>query len=263
MSARVVPNFDKLEIGLGAFVAIAAQLALIALLSAGEADHWVAEISDENSKPMAVAITPVLDEPPLPKLGGKKPVSQLPDMWKKKASATATKKEKGDDHPVLPSTAADASVAAIPDAAITEAGLSTEDASIGLIQDAPPNDPNYDEAGSAFGSPDGSPDVLGDFSIQQYKNDLSAWFNGHFHPPTSIPCDELKTLKATTSVTVSPDRQVIAHSVSSSGNAEFDAEVEKTLSAIQSNGDLLHAPPSPEVFSKPLNFGFYGKKACK
>jgi hypothetical protein len=39
-------------------------------------------------------------------------------------------------------------------------------------------------------------------------------------------------------------RRVVGFSVSPSGNATFDAEVNATLSGIQSNGVLLPAPPA-------------------
>jgi hypothetical protein len=60
-------------------------------------------------------------------------------------------------------------------------------------------------------------------------------------------------------VTVTPDRKVGSFSVvKPSGDPTFDAEVEATLTHIQSSGAELPAPPPmyPEMLAKSQSFSF-------
>ena len=56
MARRIEPNFHGPEVLVAAFVALAAQAVFIAIFTAGESTPLKADISDENSKPMSVAI---------------------------------------------------------------------------------------------------------------------------------------------------------------------------------------------------------------
>src|SRR6185436_12611551 len=74
-------NFSPVEIMLGMVVAILAQLGGLVLLRTGGGSSMRADISDERARPMSVAITPVVDDAPLLKLGSKRQPGKLPDKW--------------------------------------------------------------------------------------------------------------------------------------------------------------------------------------
>ena len=278
MSARPVRTFEGLEIGLACFVAIAAQLAFGAVLANSEPHTMQADISDDNVKPMAVAITPMIDEEALPtlKLGGKKK-NALPDMWQKPKPVPLKTKEQEIDDAVKPSTKADASAMPSTDAGLTEAGQEPSDAEIVGKTDQPELDASADSGpdpsltgeGSAAGSKDGTEtDPLKAQAKDLYKAQLSAWFSSRFNIKGKIPFDVLKALSAGATVTVTADRKVGSYVITRpSGNAVFDAELEKTLAGIQSSGAVLPPPPPmyPDILgsSVPLGFSCKVQKFCE
>jgi outer membrane biosynthesis protein TonB len=273
-----VRTFEGLEIGLACFVALAAQLAFGAVLSASEPSTVQADIGDENAKPMAVAITPIVDEEALPilKLGGKKKAA-LPDMWQKPKPVPLKTKDKEIENAIQPSTQADPNAAPVLDAAVTEAGQEPSDAEVVAKNDQPELDANVDAGpdpsltgeGSAAGSKDGTEtDPLKAQAKDLYKAQLSSWFSSRFNIKGKIPFDVLKTLFAGATVTVTADRKVGGYTITKpSGNAVFDAELEKTLSGIQSSGAVLPPPPPmyPDILgsSVPLGFSCKVQKVCE
>lgn len=278
MAARAVRNFEGLEIGLACFVALAAQLAFGAMLGSSDPHTMQADISDDNVKPMAVAITPIVDEEQLPvlKLGGKKK-NALPDMWQKPKPVPLKTKDKEVADSVQPSTKADQSASAIPDSGVTEVGQEPSDAEVVAKNDQPDldasadsgPDPSLTGGGSAAGSKDGTEeDPLKAQAKDLYKGQLSAWFSSRFNIKGKIPFDVLKTLSAGATVTVTADRKVGSYVITRpSGNATFDAELEKTLSGIQSSGAVLPPPPPmyPDILgsSVPLGFSCKVQKVCE
>ncbi len=277
--APPVRAFEGLEIGLACFVAVAAQLAFGAMLSASDPHTMQADISDDNVKPLAVAITPIVDEEVLPtlKLGGKKKKNALPDMWQKPKPVPLKTKTPEAENAVQPSTKADVDAPSNPDAAVTEAGQEPSDAEVVAKTDQPEldasveagPDPNLTGEGSAAGSKDGTEtDPLKAQAKDLYKAQLSAWFSSRFNIKGKIPFDVLKTLFASATVTVTADRKVGGYSITKpSGNATFDAELEKTLSGIQSSGAVLPPPPPmyPDILgsSVPLGFSCKVQKVCE
>ena len=274
-----VSDFQGLEIGLACFVAISAQVAFGAMLSASEPHTMQADISDDNVKPMAVAITPMIDEEVLPtlKLGGKKKKNALPDMWQKPKPVPLKTKDKEVENAVQPSTKADQSASAIPDAGVTEAGQEPSDAEVVAKTDQPEldasadagPDPSLNGEGSSAGSKDGTEtDPLKAQAKDLYKAQLSSWFSSRFNIKGKIPFDVLKTLFASATVTVTADRKVGGYTIGKpSGNATFDAELEKTLAGIQSSGAVLPPPPPmyPDILgsSVPLGFSCKVQKICE
>ena len=277
--APPVRAFEGLEIGLACFVALAAQLAFGAMLSSSEPHTMQADISDDNAKPLAVAITPIVDEEVLPtlKLGGKKKKTALPDMWQKPKPVPLKTKAPEEENAVQPSTKADVDAPSNPDAAVSEAGQEPSDAEVVAKSDQPEldasvesgPDPNLTGEGSAAGSKDGTEtDPLKAQAKDLYKAQLSAWFSSRFNIKGKVPFDVLKTLFASATVTVTADRKVGGYSITKpSGNATFDAELEKTLSGIQSSGAVLPPPPPmyPDILgsSVPLGFSCKVQKVCE
>lgn len=271
------PNFFGAEMFVAAFVALAAQAVFIALLTAGESTPIKADISDQNSKPMAVAITPVVNDLPLLKLGGKPKPGVLPDMWKRKPPPTPVKtQQKEVENAVTPSTKASATLDAIPDAAVTEAGAAPTDALVVAsadpsLSDAAPSDvdPNLSGPGTAAGSENGTEiDPLKGQAIDQYKAELSAWFNARCVFKGKLPFEVLKDLSARVVAHVSAGRTVESWSwVSKSGNDVFDAEVQRAMDGAQSSGAVLPPPPPqyPDILGKPfpLRFACSNEKFCK
>ncbi len=273
MAQRATPaNFQGLELGLAAFVAVAAQVAFVALLSASEPTTVTADISDENSKPMSVAITPVVDEAPLLKLGSKKK-AVLPDMWQKPKPVPVKTKQKEVDNPATISSSADPNAKPPPDAGPVEAGVLAVDAAEVAKTDQPPLDdagpaPAMTNTGSAAGDKNGTEeDELKGEARDRYKQELSAWFSARFNIKGKVPFDELKSLVGRAVVSISPDRKVTAFTTTPSGNAVFDAELQKCLSGIQASGALVPAPPPmyPDLLkgSASLKFDCTKKALCE
>lgn len=259
------PTFDGLEVGLSVFVAVAAQLAFVALLSQSEPHAVRAEVSDDNSKPISVAITPVaVSDLPKLKLGGKVKPGALPDMWQKPRPVVRKTKEPDGSSP---STAADPDAAPVTDAGPMEAGA-TNDLDAELAAEAPDLDANVDigpePSAASSGSPDGvkdgtETDPLKAQAVNLYHAQLQAWFNARFHIRGKIPFDTLKALRAVVVINVTADRRVGGFSVTApSGNPIFDTEVQTTLSSIQSSGAELPPPPPmyPDILGSSLGLGF-------
>jgi hypothetical protein len=233
VTARARPNFDAQDVTIACAVALLAQLVFVAVFSLPSPKLVQADISNDNAQPIAVAITPVL------KLGSKTP-TKLPARWQRKQPVAAkTPPQAG-----LPSTKAEKTPEAIP----TTSHSATPAPDAGRVQ------------GSEQGAENGTEtDPLKARAADMYKAQLAAWFVSHFNIRGKIPFDKLKTLRAIALVTVTPDRKVGSFSVvKPSGDATFDAEVEATLSHIQSSGAELPAPPPlyPEMLAKSQSFSF-------
>jgi hypothetical protein len=213
-----------------------------------------ADISNENARPIAVAITPVL------KLG-----SKTPSPWQRRPAPVAAKTPPAP----LPSPQAEKTPETIPTTHAIDASTPLPKVDAGKPQPAAPAEsasasavtqPAASTEGSEQGAVNGTEtDPLKARAADIYRSQLMQWFQSRFHIPGKIPFDELKNLRAQVTVTVTPQRTVGGFSIDSpSGNATFDAEVRATLSQIQSSGVELPAPPPmyPDILHTTLPVGF-------
>ncbi|HLK38483.1 MAG TPA: TonB C-terminal domain-containing protein [Polyangiaceae bacterium] len=258
--------FDAQDVTIAIAVAILAQLLFVLVFSLPSPKLVEADISNENAQPIAVAITPVL------KLGSKNP-TKMPSQWQRKRPVAA----KQPPQAALPSTQAEKTPEAIPTSRVPDASVAPAVVDASKVEQPNPTAP--EEAGavttaaSAEGSEQGAAngtetDPLKARAADMYRDQLQRWFASHFHIRGKIPFDTLKTLHASVTVTVTEDRKVGSFTiVKPSGDATFDAEVQATLSGIQSGGAELPAPPPlyPDMLGKtlPVRFGCSERKQCE
>ena len=96
--------------------------------------------------------------------------------------------------------------------------------------------------------------------MSQYQQKIRAWFNARFKQPTEIPCEELKKLRASVSVSVSGERTVSGSSFGRpSGNAVFDERVRSTMDRVR--GEELPPPPPlyPDILGGNVPITFQGQ----
>jgi len=256
VTVRADRTFDAQEITIACAVALLAQLAFVAAFSLPSPRMVQADISNDNSQPIAVSITPVL------KLGTKNP-TKLPTQWQRK-QPVAAKTEPA----ALPSPQAEKTLEAIPKTNVPDASVAPT-----AVDASAPEQPNTTApaeggavatASSTQGSEQGAAngtetDPLKARAADMYRGQLASWFAGHFQIRGKIPFDKLKTLHAAAVVTVTGDRKVGSFSVvRPSGDPTFDAEVQATLARIQSSGAELPAPPPmyPDMLGQSLPVGF-------
>jgi hypothetical protein len=256
VSARARRAFDAQDITIATAVALLAQLVFLAAFSLPSPKLVQADISNDNARPIAVAITPVL------KLGSKTP-TKLPSQWTRKRPVAAKS-----EPAALPSPQAEKTIEAIPKSHLPDASVAPNATASATPEQpnltTPPDDKNVATAASTEGSEQGAAngtetDPLKARAMDMYKAQLAAWFVSRFHIQGKIPFDTLKSLRATVVITVTPDRKLAGFSiVAPAGNATFDSEVTNTLAAIQSSGAELPAPPPmyPEFLSRSTRFQF-------
>lgn len=259
MSARAAPTFDSYEIAIAVSVALLAQLAFVAGFQLPPPKLVQADISNDNAQPIAVAITPVL------KLGSKSP-SKLPSPWQRRKPVVA----KSEPAP-LPSPQAQKTPEAIPTQRVADAAAPVPTASASPSEaptspdlTAPPDAGTVATAASTQGSEQGAAngtetDPLKARAADMYRAQLASWFASRFAIKGKLPFDQLKKLHANAVVTVTADRKVGSFTVvKPSGDPTFDAEVQATLSRIQSGGAELPAPPPmyPDMLGQSLPVGF-------
>jgi hypothetical protein len=205
----------------------------------------VHEVVEERAMP--IAVTPVLDEEALLKKGRKLDKAKLPDMWRKQPPRKVLNERSA------PSTQADKTPEAIPSSQVAksnEEAPKPEDETTDKPVDelADPNvkeDLNVEEEGFEEGVEEGKQtDPLKVNAVAMYTAKLSAWFKRGFNvPPDTIPCEELKNLRATAEAVVGPDLFVTSvRLVAPSGNALFDGHV---TSAINNKVGQAVPPPPP------------------
>jgi outer membrane biosynthesis protein TonB len=255
VTATAPRTFDAQDVVIACAVALLAQLVFVAAFSMPSPALVEADISDQNSRPIAVSITPVM------KLGSKTP-GKLPSQWMRRPQAAA----KSEKPP--PSTQAEKTPEAIPKPARPDASFAPVVADAGRSE---PTNPTAPEAASAVttaptsseGSEQGSAagtetDPLKGRAADMYRAQLASWFASHFQIRGKVPFDKLKTLHATAVVTVTGDRKVGSFSVvKPSGDPTFDAEVRATLTRIQSGAELPAPPPMyPDMLGQTVSVGF-------
>ncbi|MGD0678297.1 MAG: hypothetical protein ABSC94_23050 [Polyangiaceae bacterium] len=256
MTGSARRGFDAQDLTIAIGVALLAQFGFVAAFSMPTPTLVEADISNDNAQPIAVAITPVL------KIGTKTP-SKLPSPWQRKKPVAA----KSESHAALPSSQADKTPEAIPSTNVPDAAVAPHAADAGKPEQ--PNLTSPEDAGSVAtaaslgveqGATNGTEtDPLKARAADIYRAQLLAWFSAHFRIRGKIPFDRLKTLHSGTMVSISSDRKVEGFSVvRPSGDPTFDAEVQNTLSEIQSSGIELPAPPPmyPEILKSTLSVRF-------
>jgi outer membrane biosynthesis protein TonB len=252
--ARLFPTSDWVLAGA---IAVSAQGSFVVMLARGEAKPVLADMSDENRKPVSVQIVPIVDDLPTLKLGGKP--STLPDMWQKPKSM----QKAGGESAV--STKADTENAPTnkSDAGVTDA------VSVDPIAGDAASDPNASEAGSAAGSKTGTEtDPAKAHAIDQYKAQLNAWFSARFNIKGKVPWETLKNLKAIVVIDITPDRKVGGYDVvKGSGNDAFDDQLYRDLAKVQVGGAVLPPPPEnyPDILGtkQRLSFQCTVQAACE
>lgn len=259
MAARIFP---KTDIVFATIVALIAQFGFVAMFKLGQAKPVVVDLTDENAKPVSVAITPMVDDLPMLKLGGKKQPGKLPDMWQKPKAAA--KKSEGEQ---VASTKADTEHAPTTH---SDAGVANDAASLDPIAGDAATDPNSNTAGSAAGVDGGKEeDPLKAHAKDQYKAEINAWFSARFHIRGKIPFDTLKGLHARVAIDISADRKMSGYDVLGvgSGNDVFDDQLYRDLAAVQASGAVLPPPPEnyPDILGSKLflDFRCTVKAACE
>ena len=264
MSVVARNMFDSYEIAIAVGVALLAQLVFVATFQLPPPKLVQADISNDNGQPIAVAITPIL------KLGTKNPTN-VPSQWQRKKPPPPPKP----DPTPLPSPQAAKTPEAVPtthvqlDAAAPAPSVS---AAASADTTAPSGSAVASTASSVQGSEQGAAngtetDPLKARAADMYRAQLMGWFASRFQIRGKIPFETLKTLHASTVVSIA-DRHVVSFSVTRpSGDPTFDAEVQATLSRIQAGGAELPAPPPlyPELLGQSLPVGFACtiQKACE
>ena len=245
---RVYPRSD---VAIAVGVAIVVQGAFIALLARGEPKEVLVDLSDDNAKPVSVAITPVPDDLPMLKLGGKKQPGKLPDMWLK---PKASQKKGGDS---TPSTKADTEKAPETHG---DAGVASDAQSLDPVAGDASTDPVAQNEGSAAGSKTGTEtDPLKAHAVDQYRAQLDAWFSARFNIRGKVPWDKLKDLRATVVIDITADRKVGGYDVvKGSGDDTFDDQLYRDLAKVQVSGAVLPPPPEsyPDILGTKLRLSF-------
>jgi hypothetical protein len=256
VSVRQGRTFDAQDITIAAAVALLAQLGFVAAFSLPSPKLVNADITNENARPIAVAITPVL------KLGTKTP-TKLPSQWQRRRPVAAKS-----EPAALPSPQAEKTLEAIPKTNVADASVAPNPSSVAAVEQpnasAPADAGAVATAASTEGSEQGAAngtetDPLKARAVDMYREQLKAWFASRFQIRGKIPFDKLKTLSAHATVTVTSDRRVGGFSVvKGSGDSTFDSEVRSTLAGIQSSGAELPAPPPmyPELLGQSIPVGF-------
>lgn len=262
---NVARAFLPSELVLAAGLAVIIESGVFLLLITASNKTHIQAKEDKPEEPTPIEVKPVLDELPLLKLGSKKR-AKLPDMWMKKppikryeaTSAPSPKApEKVDKPPDTPLTKPSAEPPP-PDAAIAK----KVDPNIPKVDAGPSKPQELATEGSEDGVKEGTEtDPLKAFAVSQYRMKISGWFNARFKRPTDqIPCEVLKKLRASATVSVSGSRTVSAYTLSkASGNEVFDARVKATLDAIVSSGAELPPPPPnyPDVLGTSISVAFF------
>jgi hypothetical protein len=249
-----VDAFSPQEILLASLLAGVAEMAFLLLFVVfGENTLQVRAAKEPEPPAVPIQVTPVLDELPLLKLGGKKVKTKLPDMWKKnppvqrfqEASAPSPFAKKTPDAIPTSELAKPDAQAPPPDAEVMK---KVEE----VLKDPPDAAaPNVEGEGAPDGVEEGTEaDALKAQHISQYKLVLIRFFNRQFAQP-KIPCEELEKLSAGVAANWNDSRVVTGFQITRpSGNAVFDAQVQ---SAMQGTVGQEVPPPPPLAADVKIN----------
>ncbi len=265
-SGTLEPVFKAREIALAGLLAFLVEgVILLIWIYAGAGSAHVNAAAFEEPKEIPISVKPIMDDLPLLKLGGKQK-AKLPDMWKKQAPVQRF------EDTSAPSAKASKAPEAIPSSKLTplDASAPPPDAETAkqvdqqLTDAAPDAKPTVEGEGTADGVKEGTEaDPLKARAVSAYRAKIISWFVSRFHAPVGeVPCEELKTLKASVHVQIGANRSVGAFTVTRpSGNSVFDAKVRSTLDGVR--GEELPPPPPlyPDILSTSELFTFSGQGA--
>ncbi|MGD0837412.1 MAG: TonB C-terminal domain-containing protein [Polyangia bacterium] len=219
------------------------QLLLFWAFASARAAPVRANLSDENSRLIAVAITPVSSLPSDPhrKRG-------LPRAWRRTHEVPLVKNTTQlarANRPAEPEP---------PDGGPRDTSPVSED--------DPDGDRRITTAGT-IASPDAGArdddDGLKQRAIDIYRGDLVAWFLARFDIRGKLAFATLKHLRAVASISITPEHTVDSFTLTAeSGNPIFDAQVKSALAIIRSSGASLPPPPPlyPDLLGKSLSVSF-------
>jgi hypothetical protein len=262
-----LPRTPRAYVAVAALVAGAAQAGFVALFSAADHAAGRAENTEAPHDEMAVAIDAASDLPLL-KYGAAKPST---------AAGRPTARERTSRGATLPprSTNASGATAATqilptlldtpesppspaPDSTATSTSAASAPAAGPVLGDAGAP-AAATTLGSALGSNVGTEvDPLKARAAASYRSQLDSWFSARFHIRSKVPFNRLEKLAASVVVSVS-GRRVVSFSLSvPSGDPIFDAPLRADLTAIQSSGVELPAPPPthPELLGAKVSLRF-------
>lgn len=251
------------------------QAALFWVLFSASSSAVRANISDDNARPIAVAITPVSSLATARPAGG-----ALPRAWQRHTRGPSTDVHAGGKtaHPAVPPSERGAEETS--PSPPTEPNPSPPDPdSLGAAQaTAQAQDPARDSDASPFASSsadDGDGDSDSDRgdglkarAINLYRAELVSWFMSKFEIRGKLPFDLLRGLRAVAAVSLTADHTVTGyHLIVVSGNPVFDAQVRASLAGIEESGAPLPPPPPlyPELLGNTLSVSFQctARKDCE
>jgi hypothetical protein len=217
---------------------------------------------------MAIAVQPTLDLPLL-KRGGKRVKNRLPDMWKEPEPVKRYEKKS------VPTPQAEKTKEAIVDTRVAKAdeeppppkaklARRVDDMVRQMKEEA--EAPNVDEEGAADGVEEGTEaDPLKARAVSLYRIKLTNWFKRGFQSPLGeLPCEVLKTLSTRVVAFIGAGGTVARYTLTSSGNAIFDARVKAVMD--QRVGQSVPPPPPnyPAILDSAVHATFQGKnEQCK
>jgi hypothetical protein len=259
-------TFVASEVFLAGAATLLVETALLTLvLAAGTSGMQIKAREAERPPAMPIKVTPVLDELPLLKLGGKKMKAKLPEMWKKQPPVQRFQ-EKSAPSPLAGKSVDDITKAPLakdaeapPPDAETAKEVDQE-----LLDATPDAEPTVEGEGAPDGVKEGTEvDPLKARALSQYQQKILSWLNARFTPPVGeIPCDQLKALSAAVAANVGGDRSVTGFSVvRPSGNSVFDARVQSVMQGVI--GAELPPPPPlyPDILGSVVRPTFSGRAA--
>lgn len=251
MAATAIGEYRPHEIAAGIIVALLVQVGAGVALHVANVDRVV--VAHEAPSEVPVRVMPVVDlDAPLLKLGGKRNKAKLPDRWVKpapvarvedKAFVSPKAEKTADKIPEKSTPVASASVEPPPpDAELTKQVDTPTEAPVASATPAA----NVDEEGAADGSKAGTEtDPLKARAVDLYRARIASWFSSRFRVHGSgLPQSELTTYRVRATVQLSADRQVTGYTISSSGNAAFDAAARSMLESTKGS----QIPPPPENY---------------
>lgn len=271
---KTIATLSAFDFAAALALTIAIQGSFVLVFSISNSTNTRADVSDDQSKPIAVAITPVLTGEGHT-LGTSNAESKLPTVWQKPIAS----RSHSSPNPTQATQPTTQTPPTLPPISTAQASQSPTSAPSESNNTALPPDPNSvasansTEATSttasqttASSSSSQAPnhgtaeDPLRQNAIALYRAQIDAWFSSRFHSRIrgKIPFEQLKALRSLVHVSVGADRKVSSYTIAPTGNSTFDAEVQGTLSTIQANGAELPAPPPmyPDLLEKNLSIGF-------
>lgn len=257
--------FRPTEFGMAFGLALGVELGLVVLLMTAGAGTALTPKEEPIPREIPIAVTPVIEDLPLLKLGSKVREQALPDMWRK-----PTPKKRYEDKSA-PSPHADKNPETLPtnELAKSRETPAPTDAELAkrvdedIIEEEDTKAPNMREDGHEDGVVGGTEtDPLKAFVIDQYKAKLIAWFKAGFNAPIGEEYCDITTL---ITAAMGADRTVKGFNLAQpSGNATFDAKVRAHMETKVGRQVPPPPPKYPELAESVLRPKFSGENSsCK